>query len=90
MFCKQVIYTGHVQGVGFRYTTRQIASGFEVVGWVKNLPEGTVEMQVMSADEEELDAFLEAVKTSSLRGNIRDLKIRDIPPLKGIKGFSSK
>ena len=85
---KQIIYKGHVQGVGFRYSVRQIASGFEVTGWVKNLDDGSVEMQVMSSDAEELDSFLDAVKLSSLRGNIRDIKICEIPPLVGVRGFS--
>ena len=45
MVAKQVIYSGRVQGVGFRFTTRQIASGYEVNGWVKNLPDGRVELE---------------------------------------------
>ena len=87
-FSKQIIYKGHVQGVGFRFAVRMIATGFEVTGWVKNLDDGSVEMQVMSRDTEELDSFLDAVKSSSLRGNIRDIKISEIPPLVGVRGFS--
>ena len=40
MIAKQVLFSGRVQGVGFRYTTKQIASGFDLCGWVKNLPDG--------------------------------------------------
>jgi len=36
----QVFYEGRVQGVGFRYSVRQIAKGFNVTGWVRNLPDG--------------------------------------------------
>src|ERR1051325_11909955 len=66
----QVFYEGKVQGVGFRWTVRHIATGFEVTGWVRNLPDGRVELQV-GGDENEVRAFLEAVKQSELRGLIR-------------------
>lgn len=85
---KQVIYAGHVQGVGFRYAVKRIASGYEVLGWVKNLDDGRVELQATSDDEEELEAFLQAIHDSSLRGNIKEHETRIIPPLTGIRGFS--
>ena len=88
MAAKQVIYLGHVQGVGFRYTAKQIASGYDVVGTVRNLPDGSVEMKVQAHDSEELEAFLEAVQESSLRGNIRGIKMLDLPALTGIRGFT--
>jgi acylphosphatase len=40
----QVLYSGHVQGVGFRYSTRSIASRLPVTGWVRNLSDGRVEL----------------------------------------------
>lgn len=43
---ERVIFRGHVQGVGFRYTAREVASAYEVGGWVRNLPDQTVEMVV--------------------------------------------
>ena len=88
MHAKQVYYSGHVQGVGFRYTVKRIASGYEVTGWVKNLPDGRVELQAMSQDSQELEDFLEAVRTSSLGGNIRDEEMKELPPLAGVRGFS--
>ncbi len=88
MHAKQVYYSGYVQGVGFRYTVKRIASGYEVTGWVKNLPDGRVELQAMSYEAQELDDFLEAVRTSSLGGNIRDEEMKDLPPLAGVRGFS--
>ena len=44
MISLQVFYEGNVQGVGFRWTIRQIAKGFDVIGWVQNLPDGRVEL----------------------------------------------
>ena len=46
---KLVIFTGHVQGVGFRYTARGIARQHPVSGYVRNQPDGTVEMIVQGA-----------------------------------------
>lgn len=54
------LYSGHVQGVGFRYTTSQIARRFDVTGFVRNLPDGRVEL-VAEGTSEELTAFLNEV-----------------------------
>ena len=70
MSSTQVFYEGHVQGVGFRYTVKQIAKGFEVVGWIRNLSDGRVELQA-SGDPVEISAFLEAVTQSELRAHIK-------------------
>lgn len=40
-----VYFSGHVQGVGFRYTVLQIAKEFEVAGFVSNLPDGRVHLE---------------------------------------------
>ena len=47
-------YSGHVQGVGFRYTTHNIAQQHNVLGYVRNLPDGRVEL-VMEGDEDEIE-----------------------------------
>lgn len=39
---REITYSGRVQGVGFRYTTREIAARFDVRGFVQNLPDGRV------------------------------------------------
>src|SRR5436305_12481781 len=70
MISLQVFYEGRVQGVGFRFTVRQVAKGFDVTGWVRNLPDGRVELQV-SGDEDELRAFLDQVAQGELHSLIR-------------------
>lgn len=50
-------FQGHVQGVGFRASTRSIAAGFGVTGWVRNDPDGSVEMEVQG-DPAEIELFL--------------------------------
>jgi acylphosphatase len=66
----QIFYEGRVQGVGFRWTVRHIATGFDVRGWVRNLLDGRVEMHV-SGEENEVRSFLDAIAQSELRSHIR-------------------
>jgi acylphosphatase len=87
MTARQVFYEGHVQGVGYRYTVKQIAMGYEVRGWVKNLPDGRVEMLVLG-EEEELAAFLEDIRDSVLGGHIRNETVAEIVAPEGVTGFS--
>lgn len=68
----QVFYEGRVQGVGFRWTVRHIAKGFEVIGWIRNLMDGRVEMQI-GGQEAEIRDFLEAIANSELRSHIRKM-----------------
>jgi acylphosphatase len=58
---KTVYYSGHVQGVGFRYTARSAARGFRVTGFVRNLPDGRVEL-VAEGEPPELQAFLAEIR----------------------------
>ncbi|MBT5846452.1 MAG: acylphosphatase [Verrucomicrobiales bacterium] len=67
----QVLFSGHVQGIGFRYTVKQTALGFEVTGWVKNLADGRVELLV-EGEREELEAFQAAIPEAGLRRFIRE------------------
>ena len=55
-----VIYRGSVQGVGFRYTARSLAHGWNIAGYVKNLTDGSVEL-VAEGEQSEVSAFLAAV-----------------------------
>lgn len=88
MIAKRVIFSGRVQGVGFRYTTKDLARGFEVCGWVRNLPEGTVELQVMG-EEDEVEAFIkEIAEESNVAHHIKSLAAEEIPLLEGVRGFS--
>ncbi len=75
-----VRYSGHVQGVGFRYTTNSIARGHEVTGYVRNMPDGRVEL-VAEGDPRATDAFLNEV-SERLGDHIRD-EHRDTNPATG-------
>lgn len=60
-----VLYSGHVQGVGFRYTVKSVVTGYEVTGAVRNLPDGRVEL-VAEGTPDELEAFKLAIRESGV------------------------
>jgi len=66
-----IFYSGQVQGVGFRYTVKTAATGFEVTGAVRNLPDGRVEL-IAEGAREELDAFRHAIRDAGLEHFIRN------------------
>ena len=88
MTAKHVLYSGRVQGVGFRYSTKRIASGFDVIGWVKNLPDGRVEMMAQAIEADELEAFLEDIQQSSLGSHIKRREVEAIAAEPNLRGFS--
>ena len=70
-----VYFSGHVQGVGFRYTVRTVSLEFDVTGWVKNLEDGRVEI-LAEGERSELEAFQAAIPDAGLRRLIRDIQTR--------------
>ena len=86
MYSLQVFFEGNVQGVGFRWSVKDVAKGFEVIGWVRNLPDGRVELQV-GGDEAEVRAFLEAIDQSHLRAHIRKQNESVLPQAPATRGF---
>ncbi len=88
MISKKAIFEGKVQGVGFRYTAKETSKGFDIVGWVKNLPTGTVELCLMG-EEEEVDEFLKEIHEESTQShNIKSLHLEEVPMLENTKGFT--
>jgi acylphosphatase len=82
----QVLYSGDVQGVGFRYTVKSVATGFDVTGTVRNLPSGGVEL-IVEGRREELEAFRQAIRESGLDHFIRDEDITWAEPRSDFRGF---
>ena len=82
----QVFYEGNVQGVGFRWSVRHIAKGFDVTGSVRNLRDGRVELQAVG-DDEEVRAFLEAILQSELRAHIKKHSETPLPDPPTFRGF---
>jgi acylphosphatase len=83
--CKRVHYWGTVQGVGFRMTTRRIASQFAVGGYVRNLASGHVEV-VVAGEAAEVERFLGAL-AARMAGYIVGHKIDDHQTEQSFDGF---
>lgn len=78
-------FEGRVQGVGFRFTTRNVAADFDVTGFVRNLPDGRVEL-VAEGEDEELDRLLTAVE-EAMRSYIHSTSSHKSPATGGFKSF---
>ncbi len=85
MIARHIIFTGTVQGVGFRYTARNIASRRQVTGFVRNLPDGTVEMLVQGVSDEVEDC-LNQIK-EAFADCIRDVQAEDVEHDERYKDF---
>lgn len=85
LVARHVIFIGHVQGVGFRYTAKGIADGLGLCGYVRNLPDGSVEMFVQGGPEA-IDQCLERIGREFI-GYIRDRKITPASPDPRCKDF---
>ncbi len=82
---RHVIYHGRVQGVCFRMISRELSQNFQVVGYVRNLPDGTVELEA-EGEAPEVERFLRAIG-SEFEGNIRNIDVNDIAPRDGESTF---
>jgi acylphosphatase len=82
--CKHVYYSGRVQGVGFRYTVRGLATKYPIAGYVRNLPSGDVEL-LAEGPAEHVEAFLAAI-AACMAAYIQDTTVKDEAP-SGLRGF---
>ena len=71
----KVFYSGRVQGVGFRYTVKTLTHGFEVIGTIRNLSDGRVQLTA-EGEHDELDAFIEAIRSAGVGPLIRNEEIQ--------------
>ena len=78
MVAKHIIFTGRVQGVGFRFTAYNMANRHQLTGFVRNLFDGTVEMLAQGRPED-IDDCIQDIK-ESLAGYIKEARIEEIPP----------
>jgi acylphosphatase len=75
---REIRYRGRVQGVGFRYTAQRSARGYAVTGYVRNLPDRSVEL-VVEGDSVEIESFLQDL-ADAMTGYIRDTTFQTLPP----------
>ena len=74
---RRVVFSGRVQGVGFRATCRWLARGFDIAGFVRNLADGRVEL-VAEGDSAEIERFLSDVH-EQMGGFIREIHTEPEP-----------
>jgi acylphosphatase len=74
---KHITFSGQVQGVGFRFTAFNMANRHQLTGFVRNLPDGTVEMLIQGTSEA-IDDCIRDIK-EYFSGYIRETKIKEIP-----------
>ena len=82
---REIYFSGRVQGVGFRYTTRAIALRYPVGGFVQNLPDGLV-LVVVEGSTRALDNLVEAIEAEMDR-HIAHKDVTLLPPTHEFAGF---
>ena len=81
-----IFYSGRVQGVGFRYTAKNVATGYEVTGIVRNLSDGRVEV-LAEGLKDELEAFQQGIRESGLGPLISNEEVQWEDPQGEYRGF---
>lgn len=82
-----IVVTGRVQGVGFRYFTREIAVRLQLVGWVRNSGNGSVEMEVQG-EVEALDIFTREVNAGPDLSYVNSRRVVAMPLQEGETNFT--
>lgn len=85
MIARKTIFSGNVQGVGFRMTTRNLARGFTVAGTVRNLDNGDVEV-ICEGEQTEVERFLAAIE-ETMNGFIESRSDAE-EPVRNRSGFA--
>ncbi|AEA33491.1 acylphosphatase [Hippea maritima] len=76
MPCKRLRITGVVQGVGYRAWAKRLAGMLGVSGYVKNMPDGSVEM-VVCADDKIINVMINAAKKGPAASVVKDVEVFD-------------
>jgi acylphosphatase len=82
---RRVVVRGRVQGVWFRQSTREHARSHGVAGWVRNLPDGTVEA-VLEGPTKAVQRMVRFCETGPARADVDRIEQHDEAP-EGLSGF---
>ncbi len=77
MIRKHIVFTGQVQGVGFRWRARQAAQLYDCTGWCRNEWDGSVTMEIQGTPEQ-IDRVLQAIEAGRYV-RIERMECREIP-----------
>lgn len=83
---REVFYSGHVQGVGFRMTAHRIAQRWAVTGYVRNLPDGRVQL-VVEGERSDVHGYLQALH-QTMADHIHDAQVVDTQASGTFSGFA--
>lgn len=84
---KRIIVHGKVQGVGFRYFTRDVGKILGLTGDARNLPDRTVEI-IVEGNAEKIADFIEEVKRGPVLARVDHVDVEDIPARGGYHSFT--
>lgn len=87
MLRRHIVVRGDVQGVGFRYFTRQNASLYGICGWVKNMPDGSVEIDAEGNDYN-MAEFIKAIKRGNGYSRVESVTVKELNEIIGYGAFS--
>jgi acylphosphatase len=80
------LVTGRVQGVGFRYFARRVATRLGISGWVRNLPDGAVEA-VADGSPDALGRFQEELRTGPTLAVVENVRAAESDATEALAGF---
>lgn len=85
----QIIVSGEVQGVGYRYYTQMKAIQFGITGWVKNLQEGGVEI-LASGENDNLERFIDEVRRGNPFSTVDHIEVNETIKTETYRSFAIK
>lgn len=83
----QATIKGMVQGVGFRYYTQRAAKRLGVCGWVRNLPDGNVEVEAVGS-KETLERFIGELESGPTFARVDEIDLKWLDAEPGHQSFS--
>ncbi len=82
-----LVVSGRVQGVGFRSFTQQAAIEYDIVGWVRNLADGAVEVEAVGEDKQ-VDQFIKKVKKGpSFFAKVKNIEVTECETVHNYQKF---
>lgn len=85
----KAVLTGNVQGVGLRVFAKEQATNLGVTGWIKNMPDGTVDLE-MQGKQPEIDKLTSIIKKGNFIIKVETMKVEEMAPVAGDEAFVIK